>query len=646
MPPIAESQLNTHSAASEDVFGNDMEAVNVWGGEEPEQCVQDRSKPTHSDRIRRVVKDAIKIVEQLPAGSHSIHKPPTTPRSTRRRTMHLELLQRQSQSQKTIPTNIKQSTGDRQYRRSIGSESDLLQNGGQDLKALPRMTPRTRRRKLGLPLAPTMPALGDESPPKPRPLSVAEKRRQRSENLVAAFNSSINELGFNEDNNDDNALPTNSKRNASDLFDGFIESRNAAMQPANANEAEIESFGVSVFNPHKRVLAHNNSSDSNEILFVPNSSDSNEILFVPPGSEKVAKMVDLFDSNEIEFSPAGNEKVLPKLEQQISFEPFGKSDEVGEAKHRRHHHRDARTLEASSSDSHRSSSKNSKNHRRRPSGNAGGLCPMPPVDSTSPPRGYDEDKDGMEGPQDNLNTVLAAEQEENAPPRNHSRQSRRSSSKTRRNGHDSSTPNDNSTEIESRKRSSSSKRREPRRPSLSEKETHNLRSSSVPRADGKIKFIKENTKEDESDDRSKASSCDNKSTRSGKSNGDNRSTISGKSSTSTGRKSNRRPSSSGSGCPPSPRAVQSTPGSKPTRSRSDCRPRNPVGVKPTPTRCRSDAHHPPPRKTEKRFTHLDCLATIESPGKTTPRRKIKYIKKDKGESDTDRVSHPPIPTLG
>ena len=175
MSPEAEfivAHSATHkSSTSLDVFGNDLEDVDVWGDDKQEEngvsnqgVVGTRHTQPHRDP------------------GHETHGGvPKPPRSARQRELSTELLQKYG-------TVLKNPA--RRVRR--GSLSDGGKNSNQNsvsssMSHLPPMTPRTRSRKLGLSVVLPVPVV--EAAPKVKTLSVAEKRRMRSEELSSASKS-------------------------------------------------------------------------------------------------------------------------------------------------------------------------------------------------------------------------------------------------------------------------------------------------------------------------------------------------------------------------------------------------------------------------------------------------------------------------
>jgi hypothetical protein len=597
MSPASESLhgASSHTTSSADVFGNDLADVDVWG----EDPAHDR--PT-DERVDRVIQEAINISGGLP-GSH-VNRPPRTPQN-RRGKMHLELLQRQSQPQKNVFAKA-------QLRRSTGSESDVFFKGQTSPPKnlmdshLPPMTPRMRVRKLGMhkvpPAAPTLP----ETPPKPRSLCVAEKRRQRKNDI-----SSIMSLNLQHDE-EEHAYPAfksgdkaaepfsfpvvDWKQQATRALDDHVKSRRSPMEKASKGHRVRRYSGGLAFDPHE-------------------SASSRDETELPPPDAKAEEKADKSEGVE---NTSDNQR--PRHRES------SRSDRLDE-------HRRRRSGSASKKKHRRSSSRRNSSHHST----KGSEDPMPPKKGR--PRDENREDEDMNDLQNHFKNMLG-KQEQASPlsvnlrnsAHSSSTKSSRSSSLPRQNSATSETTLSSPLEEESRKLSSPrNKRRESKKsPSCSEKDASP--ETSTPKAVQKIKFRRNSVgAEDEPA---------NKSTRSGKSKISRIGTI--KSPNSSKSCKSKRRSSVGNVCPPSPGPKTIT-NEKPTSSRSDCPP-SPAMRRRSVEHMQRNSRAESPAGRRQRNEHKD--KTASGTPRASPRRKMQFMRNASRGADTVEVMRPSIPTLG
>jgi hypothetical protein len=185
MHPAAEcisSQPTTHaSVKSLDVFGNDLGEVDVWGDEKTEESpVTSSTTSSTSNYVANVLQQAIVITQQGPGNEKSEGQKP--PRPVPIRELRAELMQKHGTILNSSMRRVRRASSDESSGSIKNTVADLPRIPTMSNPHLPPMTPRTRCRKLGIPLVPPMPPV--DPTPVVKVLSVAEKRRMRNEELL------------------------------------------------------------------------------------------------------------------------------------------------------------------------------------------------------------------------------------------------------------------------------------------------------------------------------------------------------------------------------------------------------------------------------------------------------------------------------
>jgi hypothetical protein len=184
MPPAAEIFVELSSAHESsttlDVFGNDLGDVDVWGDDKPEE-----NRESSSERDVGNADHQVLLIARRESSTETHGGVPKPPRTARQRELSAELLQKHgSVLKKTGRRSRRPSLSDSGRNNSGTSVSDSSPTSSSNLNPqLPPMTPRTRSRRLGslTPLAPPI-----DTSPKVKTMSVAEKRRLRSEEKKAS----------------------------------------------------------------------------------------------------------------------------------------------------------------------------------------------------------------------------------------------------------------------------------------------------------------------------------------------------------------------------------------------------------------------------------------------------------------------------
>lgn len=177
------AQPTSHEAVkSLDVFGNDLGEVDVWGDEKiDESPVTSSTKGSSSDYLANALQHAIVITQQGPGNEKSEGQKP--PRPAPLRELRAELIQKHGSILNSSPRRIRRASSDQSAGGTKNIIADLPRMPSMSSPHLPPMTPRTRCRKLGIPLVPPVPQL--DPTPVVKALSVAEKRRMRNEELLS-----------------------------------------------------------------------------------------------------------------------------------------------------------------------------------------------------------------------------------------------------------------------------------------------------------------------------------------------------------------------------------------------------------------------------------------------------------------------------
>lgn len=182
MPPAAEcisgQPTSSEAVKSLDVFGNDLEEVDIWGDDKTEE-IPDKSSA--SNYVANVLQQAIVITQQGPGTENGDGQKP--PRPAPLRELRAELIQKHGTILNPFVRRGRRTSSDQTVGCNKNVTTELPRVPSMSNTHLPPMTPRTRCRKLGIPLIPPMPPL--DPTPVAKVLSVAEKRRMRKEELLS-----------------------------------------------------------------------------------------------------------------------------------------------------------------------------------------------------------------------------------------------------------------------------------------------------------------------------------------------------------------------------------------------------------------------------------------------------------------------------
>lgn len=596
MPPAAEFVLDRSSAhessTSLDVFGNDLGDVDVWGDEKPQDGGESSQRvvgnPAHREH-----------------GTENHGGVPKPPRTARQRELSAELLQKHGTVLKnTARRSRRPSLTESGKNGSTRSMPDSTKSANAP-NSLPPMTPRTRSRKLGVSLAPMMAPPIDASP-KVKTLSVAEKRRLRSEELS---NASSKALNFQlEDDSEPEEFTVNWTGDGEDAVKSQSQSQRSLFQEL---QTKAPTFG------HTR-----------------NHSDS-ELAF---------NSLDLFNSTENKgfdypsFVPDFNKSEI------TACTPESKSLQRAKGRESRKEVKDIVVPARSQSIPRKIRSLQPKKPRKMPSDHQATAKINAPNQQQKR-----RSKSDAKGPSDELQKHLRSlfSEFKNGNVKNSTHSGSTKSSKSGSRPRKDKESSDNTVESDSspipresedppRPSSFSRRRREPPREAVPSPDS-GKRSSSVPRAGQKIRLVRNNTTGttvnnttgssdarstgERSSAKSRASSKSSKSPRSGR-----RASL-GDSFSANASPRRRRPPA----CPPSPA----------TRSRSDAR-RDAAGDR-SPVGADNDVRRSPRPKSPGKGRVAEGGERMTPRTSGTPRRKIRYIRNNEGAPQTDAL---PIPNLG
>lgn len=183
---ISAQPTSPEAVKSLDVFGNDLGEVDVWGDEKTDESPVTNSTTNY---VANVLQQAIVITQQGPGNEKSEGHSQKPPRPAPVREFRAELIQKHGTILNSSIPRIRRASSDQSAGGTKSIITDLPKIASTSNPHLPPMTPRTRCRKLGIPLVPPVPPL--DPTPLVKALSVAEKRRMRNEELSSTNGKSF-----------------------------------------------------------------------------------------------------------------------------------------------------------------------------------------------------------------------------------------------------------------------------------------------------------------------------------------------------------------------------------------------------------------------------------------------------------------------